>query len=365
MALKITYEDAPYEEISAPSVFVKEPVVSVHMITYNHEPYIAQAIEGVLLQEVDFPFELVIGEDRSTDATREIVLEYQKKYSDIIRVITSSKNVGAHKNARRTQKACRGTYIAFCEGDDYWHHPKKLQKQIEFLETHPDYGLVHSGAIVCNVETGHTIEVSRGFLKTKKQIFDNDDGNLFFEILARSYSITTCSVCLRKELLDHAVESDPIAFESDRFIAGDATRWLELSRLTKFKYIDEPLVTYNRLPESASNSEDIRKRMKFKFSCLDMRLYYADKYGCSDKLPKSCWDHYTYPLLSYSYYYQDVEMAVMVKEKRKHLPFEQRLLYWGSIDPVMHLLLWPLVYSLLYSKEFIRKLVRIVGRSVD
>ncbi len=337
---------------------MKEPLVSVFMVTYNHEPYIAQAIEGVLQQETSFPFELVIGEDCSTDGTREIVFDYQKKYPDTIRVITSDKNVGACKNGLRTEKACRGKYIAFCDGDDYWHHPRKLQKQIEFLETHPDYGLVHCGTKVCNVETGHTIERSSGFLKTKKQIFDNDNGNLFFEILTQSYPITTCSVCVRKELLDYVVESDPIAFESGRFIAGDAPRWLELSRLTKFKYIDEPLATYSLLPESASNSKDIRKRLKFEFSCLDMRLYYADKYGCTDKLPKCCWDYYTYPLLSYSYDYQDVEMAVMVKGKRKHLPFEQRLLYWGSIDPVMHFLLWPFVYS----ERFIRKLVKRIHR---
>lgn len=348
--------EIPCEEISDANALVKEPVVSACMITYNHVPYIAQAIEGVLQQKTNFPFELIIGEDCSTDATRDIVLEYQKKYPNIIRVITSDHNVGATKNSYRIEQACRGKYIAYCEGDDYWHYPKKLQKQIEFLETHPDYGLVHSGTKVCNVETGHTIERPYRFLKTKTQIFDNDNGSLFLKILARTYPITTCSVCVRKELLDYVVESDPAVFESDRFMLGDAPRWLELSRLTKFKYIDEPLATYSLLPESASNSKDIRKRMKFKFSCLDMRLYYADKYGCTDKLPKCCWNHYTYPLLSYSYDYQDVEMAVMVKGKRKHLPFEQRLLYWGSVDPVIHLLLWPFVYS----ERFIRKLITVI-----
>lgn len=96
--------------------------------------------------------------------------------------------------------------------------------------------------------------------------------------------------------------------------------------------------------------------MSFLLSVFDMNLYYADKYGCTDKFPESRLDHYTYPLLCYSYCYQDAEMAVMVKEKRKHLPFKQRLLYWGSIYPVIHLLLWPLVYS----KRFIRKLVAVI-----
>ena len=83
---------------------VKEPLVSVKMITYNHASYIGQAIEGVVGQKTTFPFELVIGEDCSTDGTREIVFEYQKKFPDIIRVITSDKNVGGKKNSRRVTK---------------------------------------------------------------------------------------------------------------------------------------------------------------------------------------------------------------------------------------------------------------------
>jgi glycosyltransferase involved in cell wall biosynthesis len=112
------------------------------MITYNHAPYIAQAIEGVLQQKTNFPFELVIGEDCSTDGTREIVFEYQKKHPDIIRVITSDENVGAKKNGLRVLKACQGKYIAFCEGDDYWHNPDKLQKQVDYMESHPECGML-------------------------------------------------------------------------------------------------------------------------------------------------------------------------------------------------------------------------------
>jgi len=118
---------------------IDKPLVSAKMITYNHAPYIAQAIEGVLQQETNFPFELVIGEDCSTDGTREIVFDYQKKYPDVIRVITSEKNVGVHKNSMRTFKVCRGKYIALCEGDDYWTDPNKLQMQVDFLESHKDY----------------------------------------------------------------------------------------------------------------------------------------------------------------------------------------------------------------------------------
>ncbi len=127
-----------YQEISDQAVLLKKPLLSVRMSTYNHEPYIAQAIEGVVKQETEYPFELIIGEDFSTDRTREIVLEYQKKYPAIIRVIAWNKNVGMRKNGRQTISMCRGKYMAICEGDDYWISSQKLQIQIAAMEKHPE-----------------------------------------------------------------------------------------------------------------------------------------------------------------------------------------------------------------------------------
>lgn len=122
------------------------PFVSVCTITYNHENYIAQAIEGVLMQKTNFPFEIVIGEDCSTDGTREIVFDYARKYPNIIRIITSEKNVGMINNLNRTLNACKGKYIALCEGDDYWIDPYKLQKQVDFLEANPEYSMCFHNA---------------------------------------------------------------------------------------------------------------------------------------------------------------------------------------------------------------------------
>lgn len=113
--------------------------VSVLTITYNHEKYVAQAIESVLMQEVNFDYELVIGEDCSTDKTREIVVEYQKKYPNRIRLLLNEKNMGMNRNFVQTYHACKGQYIALLEGDDYWTSPQKLQKQVDFLDKHPDF----------------------------------------------------------------------------------------------------------------------------------------------------------------------------------------------------------------------------------
>lgn len=108
--------------------------LSVMIITYNHEAYICQALDSVLMQEVDFEYEIVIGEDSSTDNTKNILLDYKKKYSDKIKLIMHDVNVGMHKNLELTFNACAGEYIAVLEGDDYWLNKNKLQKQLNLLE---------------------------------------------------------------------------------------------------------------------------------------------------------------------------------------------------------------------------------------
>ena len=120
-------------EIANPSVMAITPVVSVAMITYNHGPYLAEAIEGVVAQKTDFPIELIIGEDCSIDNTRDIAMDYQRRYPHIIRVVYSDRNVGGMDNGRRVLAVCRGKFVAICEGDDYWICPEKLQQQVSVL----------------------------------------------------------------------------------------------------------------------------------------------------------------------------------------------------------------------------------------
>lgn len=115
------------------------PFVSVCMITYNHEKFIREAIEGVLMQKTTFPFELIISEDCSPDNTRKIIMEYASKYPEIIRPLLPEKNLGMIKNFSQTMEAAKGKYIALCEGDDYWTDPYKLQKQVDYLESHTSY----------------------------------------------------------------------------------------------------------------------------------------------------------------------------------------------------------------------------------
>ena len=134
-------------EASNTSKLVTNPDISVGIVTYNHEKFLAQAIESVLAQQTERSFEIVIYEDCSKDRTREIALEYQKRHPEIIRVLYSSANVGVGQNVRRGIAACRGRYIAGVDGDDFWTDPHKLQLQFEALEAHPGVNVCFSTGI--------------------------------------------------------------------------------------------------------------------------------------------------------------------------------------------------------------------------
>lgn len=113
--------------------------VSIGMLTYYHEKYVAQAIESVLMQKTNLRYELLIGDDASGDRTPEIIREYAARYPDIIKPVLRTENIGANNNGLDIGARARGKYYAFLEGDDFWIDPEKLQKQFDFLEAHPEY----------------------------------------------------------------------------------------------------------------------------------------------------------------------------------------------------------------------------------
>lgn len=120
--------------------------VSVLVMTYNHINFIKQALESILMQEVDFDYEIVISEDFSTDGTREIVINYQEKFPQKIRLLLSEKNLHSNEVVARGITACRGEYVALLDGDDYWTSPQKLQHQVNFLDKHPECSMCFHNA---------------------------------------------------------------------------------------------------------------------------------------------------------------------------------------------------------------------------
>lgn len=133
--------------------------VSIICNTYNHEKYIRDALDGFIMQQTDFPFEILIHDDASTDKTQDIIREYEQKYPALVKPIYQVENQYSKHDgtiSRIQNERAKGKYIACCEGDDYWTDPRKLQKQYDFMETHPDYSMCGCSTQWVNVLTGKT-----------------------------------------------------------------------------------------------------------------------------------------------------------------------------------------------------------------
>ncbi|HRL93833.1 MAG TPA: glycosyltransferase [Pseudomonas sp.] len=144
-----------------------EVKVSVCVVTYNQEKYIAECLQSLVDQVTDFPFEIIVGEDCSTDRTREIVLEFQKKYQDIVKPLLHTENVGANQNYLMTHAKACGKYIAHMDGDDY-ALPGKLQAQVDFLDENPECNMVfHRMNFIDGEEYVLSAEISNRILAYK------------------------------------------------------------------------------------------------------------------------------------------------------------------------------------------------------
>lgn len=259
--------DIPCIETSDSEKLCKHPVVSVNMITYNHEPYIRQAIEGVMMQETDFEFELVIGEDCSTDKTREICFEYQKKCPDKIRVLWWHENLyrnphPAGGNGARNRAHCRGEFIALCEGDDYWTDPKKLQKQVDVMRKHPNVGMCFASGEWHYANEGRSV-VWPGHSHYRPGIIP---GAVFFERVCLGMNKRvgagpegfplTASIMIRKRVLEQARrEYDIFRW---RLSLGDKMLHLGMSSLSDVFYHAEAMATYRIASTGAMGTNGAR-----------------------------------------------------------------------------------------------------------
>lgn len=225
------------------------PKVSVMMLTYNHEKYIAEAIRGVVLQKFSHPFELVIGDDCSTDNTLHICKEWQQRYPHIIKIIEREKNVGVHRNLMETLAACTGEYLAKCEGDDYWCSKHKLARQVDYMEKHPD----------CNV-TFHRVINYYSHNNTKSLSNGGQSANTTIKELSRSNYITNLSVMYRRAALPQ------IPSWISEVAAPDYTLHMLHASTGYIHYFSTPMAVYRKHSQGmwgvADNEKQLRMAMK-------------------------------------------------------------------------------------------------------
>jgi|SRR5579864_1106490 len=244
--------------------------VSVMMITYNHERFIAQALESVLAQRVNFDYEIVIGEDCSTDRTREILVDFHRRYPGKIVMQLRERNIGAMRNFKATLAACRGEYIALLEGDDYWISEDKLQRQADFLDSHSDYAISCHRARVLD-ETG-TWEHGSVFPSKPSDTYTISD-------LLEGNFIMTCSTVYRR----NAIGQLPGWFS--KMSLGDWPLCALIARRGKIALMDDVMTVYrvhsggiwSTRPELHRHRETIRmlkaldKHLEFEYTSTIQR----------------------------------------------------------------------------------------------
>ena len=240
-------------------------MLSVVMTTYNHERYIASAIESVLRQQTDFRVEIVVGEDCSTDRTLNIVRDYERMYPECIRIVTSESNVGWRENYRRTIAAAQGRYIALLDGDDYFTHRKKLQMQVDLLEANPDVGMCYTRSERVDEDGATTI-------------YPESECYTDFESMLRRNPAENCTVVARKALVEqYYAEICPASHPE--WLTDDLPMWLWFAATQKICAIDCVTAVHRVLDTSVSHSTDWRKRISFCDSLADIMVWFDAQYG--------------------------------------------------------------------------------------
>lgn len=250
-------------------------MVTIRCIAYNHEPYIRQCLEGFVIQKTNFRFEAIVHDDASTDDTAAIIREYAEKYPDIIKPIFETENQYSKQDGsleRIMNSHTCGKYVALCEGDDYWTDPYKLQKQVDFLEQNPEYGLVHTDCLICGDNKGMKVG-RRGLIYGRNNDKNySDSQSLFYNILINKIHIQTLTVLYRKSLLEK-IKTNDITFKM-----GDTPLWLDISQCAKIKYLKDITGVYYKHTGSATRQKNINALL-FRLSAFEMRIYYCYKYN--------------------------------------------------------------------------------------
>ncbi len=220
------------------------PMVSVCCITYNHEKYIEQALDGVLMQETTFPFELIVHDDASTDRTPKILQKYAEKYPEIIRIILQAENQFSKAGLitlRFVFPRARGKYIALCEGDDFWVDKMKLDKQVRFLEENPEYVITYTDCRPFD-EKGD-LDIDFGGARRDLEALD----------LKKATPLFTLTTCFR-----NVIKEVPPDLLSARY--GDLVTWSLLGAHGKGKYMPNILPSAYRVHDGGIHSKKSKKQ---------------------------------------------------------------------------------------------------------
>lgn len=251
-------------------------LVSIICATFNRKDFIRPCLDGLVMQETTFEYEILVNDDASTDGTAAIVREYAARYPDKIKAVLQQENQyskGVEISLGILYPMARGKYIAECEGDDYWTHPGKLQMQVDYLERHPECPLCYTKAHLFDHPSGTFRQEHIGFPYKG------------FEAMLSINPVPAMTACFRREALERYIqEVNPL---SHHWATADYPKWLFFAQLGPLGFIDEFTGVYrDKSPASISNPRNFGKRYAFLESVYDIKLFFAKRGGCYDKMAR-------------------------------------------------------------------------------
>lgn len=270
--------------------------VSVWCITFNHENYIRQCLDGLVNQKTIFSYEIIVHDDASSDGTANIIRDYAEKYSIIVPILQTENQYSKHDGSllKILTHATRGEYIAMCEGDDYWIDPNKLQEQVDYLENHPDCGLTYG-------------KVNK-FSQIKKKIVGQggDFVSDYNDLLINGNRIPTPSVLFRS-ILNERYWAE-IGFHD--WMMSDYPQWLYIAKNTKIHFENKVYATYRVLNSSASHFSSYEQHKAFEDSLYNIRLFFVNKYGADGNDKSLLTEQYNKALFRVSYQHKNYKSCL-------------------------------------------------------
>lgn len=249
---------------------MEKPLVIVKCLVYNQARFIEKMLEGIVMQKTDFPFLALVHDDCSTDTTAEIIADFARRYPDRIVPMYEEENLWSKPGEVLCYKVNEALasydakYMAFCEGDDYWDSPDKLQRQVDYMETHPECGMVYSTVRRYDENIGAFRDVWGG------------PAEKFTEFL-RVNTVPTPSAMVRMSLWRRLQEEvDPYGHG---WLMGDYPMWLFMAAESEVHFMDEPTAVYRIQSESACRSRSLRKTLNFRKSFFEISDYMRERYS--------------------------------------------------------------------------------------
>ena len=250
-------------------------MISVVVVTYNQAATIGRALDSILMQQCHIPFEIVIGEDCSTDDTRTVCQTYANQHPDIIRLFCNERNKGIVDNYFDCLLACRGTYIADCAGDDFWTDPQKLEKEVTIMENHPDVTMVITNWQYYNEQTRETAP------SRQQQHAPVTPGHHLLRSIITQQNMSVfhlCTALYRANVFRKAYEEDTDLFRNKTYVSEDMQIAFTMARHGNIAYLPDVTLNYSLGRGSVSNVTDSMKAFRFVRRSTELICYLAQKH---------------------------------------------------------------------------------------